>query len=121
MLAVIPVLRSFNEDKALAFYCSYLEFTVEWRHRFEPTLQLYMQISRGSVRLHISEHHGDATPGSRVRISMRDLDSFHRHLSEKGYGFARPSIENMSWGLREMTVHDPFGNVLVFYDEASSS
>ena len=111
---VIPVLRSFDEAKAKEFYCGFLGFSVDFEHRFEPGAPLYIQMSRGGVSLHVSEHHGDATPGSTVRIDVDDIDGLHQELTAKDYPFARPGIEEQPWGLRELTVADPFGNRLIF-------
>ena len=65
----IPILRSFDEAKAREFYVGFLGFAVDWEHRFEPGMPLYMQVSRDGILLHISEHHGDGSPGIRVRIN----------------------------------------------------
>ena len=59
---IVPILRIFDEDKAKEFYVDYLEFVVDWEHRFEEEMPLYMQISLDSIVLHLSEHHGDCTP-----------------------------------------------------------
>jgi hypothetical protein len=61
--SIIPVLRIFDIEKADEFYLSFLGFAVDWDHRFRPTGPLYRQISRGNLILHLSEHHGDGTPG----------------------------------------------------------
>jgi catechol 2,3-dioxygenase-like lactoylglutathione lyase family enzyme len=98
---VIPILRSFDEAKAREFYVDWLGFRVDWEHRFEPALPLYMQVSRGDCILHLSEHHGDATPGSAVRIRVDELDAFHAELT------ARPG--------RARGLQDPSGNRLIFY------
>lgn len=113
--APIPILRSFDEATARAFYVVFLGFKVDWEHRFEPDLPLYMQLSRGACRLHVSEHHGDATPGSALRIGVSDLDALHAELIARRYKHARPGIESQPWG-REMSVMDPFGNRLVFFE-----
>ena len=70
---------------------------------------------RDNCVLHISEHHGDATPGSRVRVYVDDIDRLHSALVAKAYKFARPGIQNQPYGTREVSVADPFGNSLVFY------
>ena len=114
---IIPVLRSFDEAKACEFYVHFLGFVIDWKHRFEPGLPLYMQLSRGGCRLHLSEHHGDAAPGSAVRIEMTGLDLFHADLCAKQYKYARPGVEETPWKTREMTVTDPFGNKLMFYED----
>jgi predicted enzyme related to lactoylglutathione lyase len=109
--AVIPVLRIFDVAKAKAFYADYLGFKVDWEHRFEPELPLYMQISRGSVVLHLSEHHGDGSPGIVVFVRMTNLAAYHAEISAKGYRHLRPGIEARDWG-RELCLTDPFGNRL---------
>ncbi|WP_282340631.1 glyoxalase superfamily protein [Pseudomonas sp. PS02288] len=112
----VPILRSFDEARARAFYLDYLGFSVDWEHRFEPGLPLYMQLSRDGCVLHLSEHHGDACPGAALRIPCADLPALHAELRAKDYGFARPGIVETPWETREMTLHDPFGNRLVFID-----
>jgi catechol 2,3-dioxygenase-like lactoylglutathione lyase family enzyme len=118
-IRTVPVLRSFDEAKAREFYCDFLGFSVDWQHRFEPELPLYMQVSRGGLVLHISEHHGDATPGSTVRIEVTGLADYHGALVAKRYQNMRPGLERQEWGASEMCVIDPAGNKLIFceYDE----
>lgn len=112
--ATKPVLRIFDVGKALEFYRDFLGFAVDWEHRFEPGLPLYMQISRGALVLHLSEHHGDGSPGAVTWIDMRGLDAFKRELRAKSYRNLRPGIRAMSPQLRVMEVIDPFGNRLRF-------
>ena len=76
----IPVLRIFDEDKAREFYVDFLGFKVDWEHRFEPGLPLYMQVSRDGCVLHLSGHHGDATPGSALRIETDAIDELQQSL-----------------------------------------
>jgi uncharacterized glyoxalase superfamily protein PhnB len=52
-----PILRIFDEVKAKKFYVDFLGFEVDWEHRFEEGLPLYMQISKNGCVLHLSEHH----------------------------------------------------------------
>ena len=109
-----PILRIFDEVKAVEFYVDFLGFKVDWQHRFEPGFPLYLQVSRGECVLHLSEHHGDSTPGSALRIETDELEDFQQQLLAKQYPFARPDIQAMPWGSQDMTVTDPFGNRLVF-------
>jgi catechol 2,3-dioxygenase-like lactoylglutathione lyase family enzyme len=111
---VVPLLRIFSLDKAKEFYVGFLGFAVEWEHRFEPGLPVYMQISRGSLILHLTEHHGDCCPGATVFVETHGLDDFHREITAKGYGYLRPGIEQTSWNTRVMEVVDPFGNRIRF-------
>jgi catechol 2,3-dioxygenase-like lactoylglutathione lyase family enzyme len=113
--AAVPILRTFDADKARAFYVDYLGFTVDFEHRFDDLAPLYVGVSRGACRLHLSEHHGDATPGAKIRIPISDIDAFHSDLTAKSYPEVRPNIETMPWDSREMTLTDPFSNRLVFF------
>ena len=118
--AVVPILRIFDEDKARAFYLGFLGFRVDWEHRFEPGLPLYLQVSRDGCILHLSEHHGDCCPGAALRIEVADIDAYHAELSAKNYAYARPDIEDTPWGSRDMSVTDPFGNRLTFTNAIST-
>jgi uncharacterized glyoxalase superfamily protein PhnB len=109
-----PILRIFDEHKAREFYVGFLGFSVDWEHRFAPDAPLYMQVSRGGCVLHLSEHHGDCSPGSAMRIETSDLDAYHAELTAKHYKYSRPAVELMPWGTRDMSVKDPFGNRLTF-------
>jgi hypothetical protein len=115
---VVPVLRIFDIVKADEFYLGFLGFTVDWDHRFDPGAPLYRQISRGNLILHLSEHHGDATPGSHVRVTMEGVVAFQRELSAKSYRYMRPGLERMPWGTLETGVIDPFGNSIRFCQRA---
>src|SRR3977135_3636512 len=110
---VTPILRIFDEAKAKEFYVDFLGFTVDWEHRFQEDLPLYMQVSKDGCLLHLSEHHGDASPGAALRIDTSELAAFHASLLVKQYRYARPGIQEMPWG-REMSIGDPFGNKLIF-------
>ncbi|CAN5628575.1 glyoxalase superfamily protein [soil metagenome] len=115
-----PVLRIFDEAKAKEFYVAFLGFTVDWKHRFEDDLPLYLQISRDDCVLHLSEHHGDCSPGAAVRIETDELDAFHQQLLAARYKYARPGVEQTPWGTREMSIADPFGNRLTFTSPVST-
>jgi len=71
-------------------------------------------VSREGCTLHLTEHHGDCRPGAAVRIQTTEIDAFQAELAAKSYRYWRPSIEEMPWGTRDMTVRDPFGNRLTF-------
>jgi len=118
--ALTPILRIFDEAKARAFYVGFLGFQVDWEHRFAPDLPLYLQVSRDGCVLHLSEHHGDCCPGAAMRIEVDGIDGYHAELAAKQYGYARPAIEDTSWGSRDMPVTDPFGNRLVFTNAIST-
>jgi catechol 2,3-dioxygenase-like lactoylglutathione lyase family enzyme len=110
----IPILRIFSVDKAREFYVDFLGFGVDWEHRFAPDLPLYMSVSRSGLVLHLSEHHGDATPGATVFVWMQGIHEYQRELIGKRYGYARPGVEDAPWNAYVMEIADPFGNRLRF-------
>ncbi|EAQ45858.1 hypothetical protein MED193_05684 [Roseobacter sp. MED193] len=118
--SAIPVIRSFDSDRAQAFYIGYLGFRVDWEHRHADHLPLYQQISRSGCLLHVSEHHGDATPGGRCFIPMQQLEAFHAELQAKDYPNLNPGIETVPWGL-QITLTDPFGNRLTFCEQLAEA
>ena len=58
---------------------------------------------------------GDRRSG---RIEVDDVDAFAAQLNEKRYRNARPHPETQPWGVREMTIADPFGNRVTFWTTA---
>jgi catechol 2,3-dioxygenase-like lactoylglutathione lyase family enzyme len=112
---VVPVFRIFDLDKALEFYVGFLGFKEDWRHRFAPDMPVYLQVSKDGVVLHLSEHHGDATPGARARIEVDDIDGLCTALNAKGYRYLRPAVRDTEWGSRELPLKDPFGNELTIW------
>jgi len=110
----IPILRIFSVDKAKEFYVDFLGFKIDWEHRFGDDFPIYCQVSRLGLRLHLSEHHGDASPGSTVFIWMRGIADYHRELLAKNYRYYRPGLEEAPWNAKTMQVGDPFGNRLRF-------
>jgi hypothetical protein len=73
-----------------------------------------MQVSRDGLVLHLSEHHGDGTPGAVAYVRMSGIEALHRELNDKNYRHNRPGLERMEWGMMEMTVIDPFANRIRF-------
>ena len=110
---VVPVFRIFSIEKAREFYLDFLGFTVDWEHRFEPDAPVYMQVSRDGVVLHLSEHHGDGTPGSRAYVYMTGVEAFQRELIGKKYRYNRPGLDRQDWGMLEVTVNDPFDTKII--------
>jgi catechol 2,3-dioxygenase-like lactoylglutathione lyase family enzyme len=109
-----PILRIFSVEKAREFHVDFLGFSVDWEHRFGDEFPLYMQVSREGLVLHLSEHHGDASPGGAVFVDIEGLAALHAELTAKNYRYLKPGIEAAPWGARVMKLLDPFGNRIVF-------
>jgi catechol 2,3-dioxygenase-like lactoylglutathione lyase family enzyme len=112
-LETAPIFRSFDESKARAFYIDWLGFEIAFQHRHTADAPLYMGLQRNGLVLHLSEHHGDATPGSTAFVRMKRVREFHSEIIARPYANNRPSLDQMPWGLQVEFV-DPFGNRLRF-------
>ena len=115
-------MRIFSVEKAREFYIGYLGFKVDWEHRFEPSLPLYMQVSRGDLVAA-----PDRTPRRlHARLeSVREMTGvaeLHAELKAKNYNYLRPGLEKEPWGATTVTVTDPFMNRIIFseYDEPTA-
>ncbi|MBB3388893.1 putative glyoxalase superfamily protein PhnB [Rhizobium sp. BK275] len=109
----VPIFRIFSVEKAMEFYCGFLGFTLDWEHRFGENFPLYCQVSRENMQLHLSEHSGDASPGARAFVRVKDIRAYQAELAARNYRYMKPSIEEAPWGL-EMGVIDPFNNRITF-------
>jgi uncharacterized glyoxalase superfamily protein PhnB len=116
--SVVPVFRMFDYKKAIEFYVEWLGFKIDWEHKFNEESPLYIQVSRDGVVLHLSEHYGDSTPGSKAFITIDDVTSYHHEITQKKYKYFHPGIETAPWNAPCFEVMDPFGNKLLFTEEA---
>ena len=99
---VTPIIRTADAEASVGWYAR-LGFAKDWEHRFEPGFPLFVSISRGPMRIFLSEHAGDARPDTLLYLSLRDLDP----VAEE---FGVP-IEQAPWG-PELELSDPDGNRL---------
>lgn len=117
----VPIFRIYSLEKAREFYCGFLGFVIDWEHRFEPDAPVFMRVSRGDLAIHLSEHHGDGTPGSIAYVYMTGVKELHRELNDKKYRHNRPGLQEQEWGMTEMTVTDPFNNRITFGESSEAA
>ena len=110
----IPVLRIFDARLARQFYVDWLAFRVDWESETGSDGPRYLQISRGPVILHLTEHYGDCSPWAKVFINTDDVEALHRELTTRPSPNMRPGVEVAPWNAKVMEVIDPFGNRLCF-------
>lgn len=115
---VIPQLRITDAGKSRPFYEA-LGFKVDWEHRFESGLPVFLQMSRAGQTLFLTEHTGDCEVGGAVYFIVPDVDEYHARLLRSGIRPAE-APENTDWGTREMLVMDPDGNRLRFAKELAA-
>lgn len=107
--ALVPIFRVRDGRRTAAWYAR-LGFEVEGEHRFAPGLPLYLFLRRGDVRLHLSEHRGDARPDTLVYFYVDDVD---RVAAEFGV-----DVTAEEWA-RELELVDPDGNRLRIGDQTA--
>ena len=76
----VPILPTADAQRSVRFYCDLLGFTQDWEHRFGEGFPLYVQVSRGTVSLHLNEH-GDADQSTSLCIGVRDVNAVYAELT----------------------------------------
>lgn len=107
---LVPIFRVDDGRRAAAWY-ERIGFVVIGEHRFEPHLPLYLFLRRGEVHLHLSEHLGDAPPGSVAYFYVDDLDAIAAASGAE--------VHQQPWG-PEVELTDPDGNRLRIGTTSSS-
>ena len=79
----IPILRIFDVAKAKEFYIDWLGFKIEFEHQFEENTPYYIGITKDDIKIHLSEHYGDATPGSKVFIVCNEIEKYYAELQRR--------------------------------------
>ena len=74
---VIPILRVQDAAKAVDWYRR-LGFEQEWVHRFGPGFPAFVSVVRGSSRLFLSEHQGDARPDTLIYMRVSTFASLQK-------------------------------------------
>ena len=87
-------------DKAREFYTDFLGFSIDWEHTFDDHAPVYLQASRGGAVLHLSEHHGDASPGATARVIVDDVTGCTPSCTSATTATPSPGLEQMPWGPR---------------------
>jgi uncharacterized glyoxalase superfamily protein PhnB len=98
---IVPVLRVADAGEAAKWYAR-LGFELTGEHRFAPDMPVYAFLQRGDNQIHLSEHAGDAVPGTLVYFYVDDVDAIAREFGAK--------VVKQTWGMREVSLTDPDGN-----------
>lgn len=98
----MPILRAADAAASVQWYERF-GFTKESEHRFADDLPAFVAIRRGSIKLFLSEHEGDATSDTLVYLQVEDVDAIAREFGVE--------VESAPWA-REIELRDPDGNRL---------
>ncbi len=99
---LIPIFRV-TDGYVTAEWYARLGFRIVGEHRFAPDLPLYLFLERNGISLHLSEHTGDARPGTLVYFWVDDVDVIAAEFGVE--------VHDQPWG-REIKLTDPDGNRL---------
>ena len=99
---LVPIFHVKDAQETAKWYAR-LGFQIEDEHRFAPGMPLYLFLRRGDLALHLSEHSGDARPGTLVYFYVYDVDGIAAEFNAK--------IKDQPWA-REVQLTDPDGNRL---------
>jgi catechol 2,3-dioxygenase-like lactoylglutathione lyase family enzyme len=97
-----PILRAEDAQASAAWYAR-LGFVQQWEHRFEPGFPLFLCISRGPIQIFLSEHRGDALPGTLLYLYVGDVEAVATEFEV--------AVKEAPWG-QEVHLTDPDGNRL---------
>ncbi|MES2780859.1 MAG: glyoxalase superfamily protein [Bacteroidota bacterium] len=109
----IPTFRILDYQTAIDFYVDFLDFEIDWEHRFGPSDPVYMQISLNGLMLHLSENNRFRTDAV-VFVDTKNIKAFHKELQERNPIRKIQEIERTPWQTLQLEIKDPFGNLLRF-------
>jgi uncharacterized glyoxalase superfamily protein PhnB len=128
--STIPILRIFSEERAMEFYVEFLGFKLDFGGPSGgPGSPFYGQIIRGDTTFHLTEQPYDPGHGATVVINLDGIDALHDELVGRysamgsrvwGPAVWVPDVQEVPWGMRVMTISDPFGNHLRFSEPADA-
>jgi catechol 2,3-dioxygenase-like lactoylglutathione lyase family enzyme len=104
-----PILHVRSLHASQRYYRDALGFKIDWEHGDPPD---FGSVSRGDSMLFMCQG-CQGNPGSWMMIFTPDVDRLHDELARRGAIIKLPPT-NMPWGMREMQVADPDGNVIRF-------
>ncbi|HCL16754.1 VOC family protein [Stutzerimonas stutzeri] len=108
--ASVPILASLDLDQSAAFYTSGLGFQVLLR------VADYLIIERDGCELHFwacAERHIAENTSCYLRTA--DCQALYEEFAQRGIALQPPVLQ--SWGMKELYVIDPHGNLLKFGEQ----
>ena len=110
---IVPIIKVTDIRASLGFYSAGLGFTQDFEFAAGERGPHYAGLSFGGHRLHLSSFPGDGVTGTATYCYVDDVDALHTGFAARGVAVIMEPT-NQSWGMREVYVADPDGNVLRF-------
>lgn len=120
---VIPVIKSSNLRRSLAFYTEVLDFQSKYPAHLDDSIENgVVDLINDNAEIQLSRHPGDGVFGSATNIrlnSLADVDVFFAKYVERGLDIhsrknspVHQAPFNQTWGVREFYATDPDENTL---------
>jgi len=104
-----PILSVRNLHASQRYYRDALGFKIDWEHGDPPN---FGSVSRSDGVIFLCQG-CQGPPGAWMMMFAQDVDRLHEEFVRRGAIIKMPPT-NMPWGMREMQVADPDGNVMRF-------
>ena len=104
MLIVTPIFRISDYQQAVAFYIDWLGFRIDWEDR-PANGPLYMQVSRGSIVLHLAAHEAEYDSCGSMAMAIAEVNglfALHRNLLQRNPPYPPPHLERTTWSDKVM-------------------
>jgi catechol 2,3-dioxygenase-like lactoylglutathione lyase family enzyme len=105
----VPILHVRSLKASQAYYRDVLGFKIDWDYGDPPD---FGAVSRGHSVFFLCQG-CVSPPGAWMMIFARDVDKLYDELRSR-HALIRQPPTNMPWGMREIQVADPDGNVIRF-------
>ncbi len=104
-----PILTVADLAASTRYYREKLGFRLDWEYGEPPD---FASVSRGEAVLFKCQG-CQGHPGAWSMVFTRDVDKLHEELRKRG-ATIQMAPKDQPWGMREMQVRDPDGNVIRF-------
>jgi uncharacterized glyoxalase superfamily protein PhnB len=114
IISAIPVIAVSDSARAEDYYCRVLGFQImsSWPPDATPDPR-YLAIARDGVWLHLQSYKPQRAGMTDAFCWVDDVDQLHDELAARGAVVQLPPTDQ-TWGIREMGIRDPDGNVIGF-------
>ena len=109
--STIPILPSLNIDESVAFYVNQLGFVQL------AQLHDYAIVGRDGAEIHFNECNNPNIPANTsCYVRTGSTEALYTEFSGRGVKVNPPQVQ--PWGMKELHVTDPHGNLLKFGEQA---
>lgn len=120
-MAAVPIFRVSNLATSITYYTGALGYSSTGVYRHDSSgPDGYAFLSRDGVRVHLSSYAGDGPFATVAYFYVEGIDELHAEWSAAGadvlydHAALTRGPSDRPWGMREIYVRDPDGNVLRF-------